>query len=117
MIEREKCQCPDDACFDPAHEKFWMPSNWPMGRAPVRIDLGERDCTVTATVVLQRDWPNAWIRGYRGDVRDVWSSCGGRPSHWQLESMVREVEQERDIEVFGGLGMATEALLECLEAA
>jgi hypothetical protein len=118
MKPRDDCNCDPAACFDPAHEKFWMPANWPLGRAPVRLEFDKLGGVhVTATVVLSRDWPDAWIPGHRGDLREVWSSCGGRAQPWQIEELLRDVRQQRDLEVFGGLGAATEALLDYYEAA
>lgn len=36
------CDCETDGCSNPGHHDFWMPENWPGGRAPVRWTYHDR---------------------------------------------------------------------------
>lgn len=36
------CDCTGEGCSNPKHHDFWMPENWPGGRAPVRWTYHDR---------------------------------------------------------------------------
>ena len=124
MIEREQCNCDPAACFDPKHQAFWMPENWPGGLAPVeqRIERRPNGDFVVSTYAwfyLKTDWPDAWpIALKRGELGHniSHSTCDAGGIAEALDWQRRNAEAERNLHVHGGLGLATEALLETYEA-
>lgn len=111
----------DFPVFDVSDEGFWAPENWPMLKAPIKVDVaytggGRYGVYLTLWMRLGRDWPAHVPPAKRGDDGlGSWStSCTADGIDAAIAEGRKYLAAQRDLELNGGLAMATEELLELI---
>lgn len=108
---------PDLCVTNPSDERFWLPENWPLGKAPCRHEVRrsmnryrkQGDPTFNFTVSV-----SLWTKYHDGEIHlDYESRIGTTASNIPafLDAATRRLKQRRDEELAGGLGVATRVLL------
>jgi len=78
------CDCTGEGCSNPKHHDFWMPENWPGGRAPVRWKYHDRSAEREAGNHFAGDsiGVEVWVPDYcLGGPKDggLWWASQGAP--------------------------------------
>ncbi len=100
------------ACTDPSHPHFWMPANWPGGRAPAQVEYRhdtprpdrEYDTSERLTSVSARLWvadaagvPDLWTSAVYGSGRGIYPFDERiRRVFAEGERLAAELEADRD---------------------